>query len=450
MSRNDESPEQTPIPQFHEVLENLAAAQSSDAAEGEQSETPAELQRSQRVVQTPWCARIGDAVDWLVARRCDQKQNQLRHCDEHDRNDCPCMLPGGANRLVDLVVLVDGTMIQLAAQIDAALREAIERSKQVCPSDLRVQGLTVDTRRPGTAATGTGGFPGTLFVQTHEQYLRGLGILGPFAHDAPSGGNPPAEQGADAIADVSQYFNWRPGACRAVFYISDTTLDAGVQQDAADVSAGVNAVVQASANQVAVSAYLVTPTASTSPAATQADYQNLTSQTGGSLHVGPPNQGSFMEQLLRAICAACVARCVEARIPQLQPCVSIRWGDSRCDCMETDDTEVLCITVCNCYSNVTLSDLSIGYVFVTDANGNAVPTLPDGTPSVEVRPLGPICFGDIPPCRDGEPGCVSREVVLLARGARAGSYRVQVGAICFSATFAYQTDECFRLELCRD
>ncbi|MEI9853027.1 MAG: hypothetical protein WDN24_21700 [Sphingomonas sp.] len=59
-------------------------------------------------------------------------------------------------------------------------------------------------------------------------------------------------------------------------------------------------------------------------------------------------------------------------------------------------------------------------MFVTLPDGGEVPGLPDGTPSVQVVPLGPVCFGDIPPCRDETPGCVSREFVVRTRGARGG------------------------------
>src|ERR1043165_7213582 len=78
-------------------------------------------------------------------------------------------------------------------------------------------------------------------------------------------------------------------------------------------------------------------------------------------------------------------RCVEARIPDLRPCISIHWGDSRCDCIEGDDREVLCITVSNCSSHVTFRDLTIGYVYVTLPGGAGVDLLPDGSPSVEIR-----------------------------------------------------------------
>ncbi len=142
--------------------------------------------------------------------------------------------------------------------------------------------------------------------------------------------------------------------------------------------------------------------------------------------------------------------CREMPRPDVKPCISVSWGDSRCDCMETDDVEVLCITVCNCYTNITFSNFTINAVYVTDSASGPVPTLPDGTPSVEVTPLGPICFGDIGPCRDNEPGCVSRQVVLQTRGAKGGTYRLHLLGICYDVSFHYLESECFRLELCSD
>lgn len=142
--------------------------------------------------------------------------------------------------------------------------------------------------------------------------------------------------------------------------------------------------------------------------------------------------------------------CQELDVPRVKPCFSVSWGDSDCDCIETDDVETLCITVCNCYSNVTFQNLTVGYVWVHDGSGGPVPTLPDGSPSVEVVPLGPICFGDVGPCRDGRPSCVSRQLVLVTRGAQGGRYQLELGSVCFSVSFDYQQSECFELELCRD
>lgn len=147
----------------------------------------------------------------------------------------------------------------------------------------------------------------------------------------------------------------------------------------------------------------------------------------------------------------CNCDCVALQLPDVKPCISVAWGDSQCDCMETDDVEVLCVTVCNCYSNVTFSDLVIGHIQITDMAGNPVPTLPDGTPSVQVVPSGPICFGDIGPCEGrNKPSCVSRELVLYTRGAVGKDYKLSFEGVCFTVCQNFQAEECFVVKLCQD
>ena len=147
----------------------------------------------------------------------------------------------------------------------------------------------------------------------------------------------------------------------------------------------------------------------------------------------------------------CHCDCVAIRLPDIKPCIAIKWGDSQCDCIETDDVEVLCITVCNCYSNVIFNNLTIGHIQITDMAGNPVPILPDGTPSVRVIPSGPICFGDIGPCKGhNRPGCVSRELVLYTRGAIGQDYRLSFEGVCFSVSHQFQSKQCFIVKLCQD
>lgn len=147
----------------------------------------------------------------------------------------------------------------------------------------------------------------------------------------------------------------------------------------------------------------------------------------------------------------CHCTCVAVKLPELRPCISVAWGDTKCDCMETDDVEILCVTVCNCYSNVTFNDLTIGQIRITDAAGNPVPVLPDGTPSVQVIPSGPICFGDIGPCKGrNQPSCVSRELVLYTRGAVGKDYRLSFEGVCFNVSHEFQTKQCFIVALCQD
>jgi hypothetical protein len=147
----------------------------------------------------------------------------------------------------------------------------------------------------------------------------------------------------------------------------------------------------------------------------------------------------------------CHCACATVKLPDLRPCISVAWGDSKCDCLETDDVEVLCVTVCNCYSNVTFNDLTIGMIRITDMAGNPVANLPDGTPSVRVIPSGPICFGDIGPCKGrNQPSCVSRELVLYTRGAIGKDYRLSFEGVCFSVSHHFETKQCFIATLCQD
>lgn len=147
----------------------------------------------------------------------------------------------------------------------------------------------------------------------------------------------------------------------------------------------------------------------------------------------------------------CHCDCVSVKLPDIKPCIAVAWGDSPCDCLETDDVEVLCVTVCNCYSNVTFNDLTIGHIQITDMAGNPVANLPDGTPSVQIFPSGPICFGDIGPCKGrNQPSCVSRELVLYTRGAIGKDYKLSFEGVCFTVSHHFQSEQCFVVKLCQD
>jgi hypothetical protein len=142
--------------------------------------------------------------------------------------------------------------------------------------------------------------------------------------------------------------------------------------------------------------------------------------------------------------------CTEAMLPEVKPYITVKWGDSKCDGFETDDFEVLCITVCNEYCNVTFNDFTIGRIQITDLAGKGVPKLPDGSPSVEVVPSGPICFGDIEPCEKDRPSCVSREFAIKTCGAVAQCYLLTFEGVCFTVSYELQPKQCFIVKLCQD
>jgi hypothetical protein len=140
-------------------------------------------------------------------------------------------------------------------------------------------------------------------------------------------------------------------------------------------------------------------------------------------------------------------RCQRVEEPKIVPCVHLRWGDGPQDQLETEDTEILCITVCNPYSNVALNDFT-AHIIVLNADNTLVANLPDGTPSVLIKPNFMICFDDIPPCDPQNPrkSCVSREVVLLTRGAKVGAYNIFV-LYCFKACFTKLAAAAFKVDL---
>ena len=142
--------------------------------------------------------------------------------------------------------------------------------------------------------------------------------------------------------------------------------------------------------------------------------------------------------------------CRPAEIPKLAPCISVRWGDGPQDALETEDFEVMCVTVSNCYTNIEFSNVKIAMMFVSDENDHLPPFLPDGTPSVAVIPEGPVCFGDIPPCvRGKEATSVSRKFAFKSGNARPGKYKLWLYNVCFDVKMNFKQNACFNFELTR-
>lgn len=396
-----------------------------------------------------WCENLRDHLNRYLAERCSGKANAMKPGAENPR--CPCGDPAESG--VDLVVLVDasGSMSGAWAALGQAAEAAIKNAEEVCGVKPRVEWLGVDASDTGTQSSQ---LPAP-FNQSHEEYLRQQGAQPPFAADGD--GIEDNEQGGKAIIDLARHFDWRPGACRSIFYASDEMLDSDSKTPADSRKAADAAIAAANAAGVRVFTHHVgtrrgQSVASQHPQIAQ-HYRDLAEKTGGAAHIGDePSAELYNDLLTQAICRACgEPGCVEAELPELVPCIDVTWGDSECDCIESDDQETLCVTVCNCYSNVTFANLEIQVAVVTDEDGSAVASLPDGTPSVQVLPVGPLCFGDVGPCVDGEATCVSRQLVLTNRGAKAGSYKVQLYGICFDLVHRYSVPGArFDFEICKD
>jgi hypothetical protein len=401
------------------------------------------------------CERLEAAVNEHLEDVKDSMHNHLEHCDKK-RKACSCGKSGSTTKLVDLVILLDSSssMTSAAKAVSDAAEDAVKAAAKECPSELRTVWMVVDSPKTGANPPGdlgdiTSTLAGTPFTQSHQQYLEGIGATGPFKQDEPQPPGDvtyPGEEGADSIADLCNFFDWRPDACRSIFYISDTALDG---YSAFYDAAATNATAAATANGVVLFAHKIKP-GSDDSAGVEASYDNLTVPTGGSAYHGPVDVAQYKILIKDAICGACGKECKEAAIPTIEPCVSIAWGASKCDCFETDDVETAIVSICNCYSNLTLSNVHISYFYITMDDGSPVPVLPDGTPSVEIVPIGPICFGDIGPCKEDGTNCVSREVVIRTRGAKSGDYKIQVGGICYQIVLDRIYNDCFSLTLCKD
>jgi len=190
---------------------------------------------------TELCEFIEGAMNNYLAKQCAAKVNHLEPCDAETHEGCSCA-GGGAGSEVDLVILIDSSssMTGSANAINDAAEAGLEAAKAECGTDARVKWLWVDTAKPGSSPNHTFSSPPSPtqmgnFAQSHQQYLEGIGASGPFYHDQAAGSTSwHGEQGADAVADLSEFYDWRDNACRSILYISDTILE-GVGSNEADM-----------------------------------------------------------------------------------------------------------------------------------------------------------------------------------------------------------------------
>ncbi|MEL6593629.1 MAG: hypothetical protein AAFQ68_26245, partial [Bacteroidota bacterium] len=137
--------------------------------------------------------------------------------------------------------------------------------------------------------------------------------------------------------------------------------------------------------------------------------------------------------------------CYKAKLPEYQPSISIKWGESECDGLESNDEELMHLTICNHYSNLDFQSLHIGRLEIFNEDGSTIPALPDGQASIQLVPYGGICFGDIPAC-----SCVTRQFLIRSKGAKGGKYKLKISGLCFDVCHHYAREVCFDLKICQD
>lgn len=205
--------------------------------------------------------------------------------------------------LVDLVVAIDTSvsMRDEAVALDAAMATAISSARAQCPSDLRVVYLGIE-----------GSFSGTRFTETVRDYLTShcqvdeSQLRGRLRGTVQGGGA--QEDGARVVEDLSNHFDWRAGAERAVFFLGDESLDGGNldrQQDEADIEAANVAIAIAKAANVRVHTYLGTSSVKASVKdAIAGEYARLSQETGGKAFTSQDALEGFQALLEKVICGS--------------------------------------------------------------------------------------------------------------------------------------------------
>ncbi len=203
---------------------------------------------------------------------------------------------------VDLVVVIDtsASMRRQAVALSEAVSAAIAAAKDHCPSDLRVEYLGVE-----------GTFGSTKFTTTVRKYLTGKAkadestLKGRLKGSVAEGGA--QEDGALAIEDVTNHFDWRSGAKKAILYLSDEALFGGGLVDQEDIDAATNAIKVAKAGDVRVHTYLGPSPAKTKAAdrkKLESEFARVASETGGQAFTDKDALGGFKEMLEKVICGS--------------------------------------------------------------------------------------------------------------------------------------------------
>jgi outer membrane protein OmpA-like peptidoglycan-associated protein len=199
---------------------------------------------------------------------------------------------------VDLVVVIDASqaMEDEADSLSGTVSAAIKAARTRCPSDLRVVYLGIE-----------GTFEGTLFDTTVRDYLTRRAGADEAALKGRRftwvAGGKVREDGARAIEDVSNHFDWRPEAQRALFLLGDEGLDAGGEVSARGVAAATRAIETAQEAGVRVHTYLGTTKARVREAL-ESEYARVARETGGQSFTVQKSLSGVQSMLESVICGS--------------------------------------------------------------------------------------------------------------------------------------------------
>ncbi len=220
---------------------------------------------------------------------------------------------------VDLVIVIDTSpsMKDEAQALSDAATSAIAKAKSSCPSDLRVVWLGIE-----------GTWKGTNFDQTLRTYLTQncqvteSKLRGRKRGELESAGA--QEDAARAIEDISDYFDWREGAARAMFYLGDEALEGGGDKtEQKDVLAANLAIQKAQGAGVTVHTYFGT-SKSKHQEGIKTEYARVATSTGGQSFTNRDAISGFSAVLEKVICGSRTAKPIKLKpgAVYIQDCVS--------------------------------------------------------------------------------------------------------------------------------
>ncbi|MEH2295824.1 hypothetical protein [Nostoc sp.] len=220
---------------------------------------------------------------------------------------------------VDLVIVIDTSpsMKDEAQSLSDAAASAIAKAKSSCPSELRVVWLGIE-----------GTWKGTNFDQTIRAYLTQKSkvseskLRGRKRGELKSAGA--QEDAARAIEDISEYFDWREGAARAIFYLGDEALEGGGDKtEQKDITAANLAIQKAQTAGVTVHTYFGT-SKSKYQAGIKTEYARIATSTGGQSFTDKDAISGFSAVLEKVICGSRTAKTIKLKpgAVYIQDCVS--------------------------------------------------------------------------------------------------------------------------------
>ncbi|MBO3460455.1 hypothetical protein G7B40_019830 [Aetokthonos hydrillicola Thurmond2011] len=200
---------------------------------------------------------------------------------------------------VDLVILIDTSpsMKDQAQGLSNAAASAITKAKSSCPSDLRVVWLGIEGIWKGTNFDQTIRAYLTQKVKVSESKLRGR-----KKGELKSAGA--QEDGARAIEDISEYFDWRKDAARAIFYLGDEALEGGGDKtERDDIRAADLAIQKAQKAGVTIHTYFGT-SKSKYQEGIKSEYARVATSTGGQFFTDKDTLNGFSALLEKVICGS--------------------------------------------------------------------------------------------------------------------------------------------------